>query len=460
MAPQRTPGFLPPPASAVRAVGGRPRVAAHPAARPAAAHRRRQRAGWVTAAAARPRANADGDDEERWTYGPPSSASRPDASGDNPYTSATKNSSSAYQAQAAAASPPPVDEWLRLNGAEVLLPPGGVRPRAVLHFIGGAFVGAAPSSAYGNLLSRLSRRGLAIVATPVVPSMAHGSLAAATDAAFADAWATLTPRWAGWIPIVGCGHSLGAKLTAMATASPATRVTRVANILLSFNNPSLRESVPVYDQLAGGLKAASAAATAAAASPAVAAGVAALGGGLAEWARRSRAAGGVPPAGLDAVERFGPLLTQWARSAGAGAGGGAGAGAAAAAAAGAAGGDFEPPPRETDATIAARYAVARTLVVKFQNDSLDASPALAAALVAKHGKNGVVYRELAGSHVTPLTPVVDLPPAGEGDVLGAVGRAAADKVSAELDGLVTIIDAFVTLELERIGSGKMLSQSS
>lgn len=133
--------------------------------------------------------------------------------------------------------PPDGDDWLRLPGAEVLLPPGGARPRAVLHFIGGAFVGAAPSSAYGNLLSRLSRRGMAVVATPVVPSLAHGALADATDAAFADAWATLTPRWGGWIPVFGVGHSLGAKLTAMATASPSSRVARVGNVLMSFNNP-------------------------------------------------------------------------------------------------------------------------------------------------------------------------------------------------------------------------------
>lgn len=125
-------------------------------------------------------------------------------------------------------------------------------------------------------------------------------------------------------------------------------------------------------------------------------------------------------------------------------------------------GEFDPPPRETDAAIASRYAVARTLVVKFQNDSLDASPSVAAALTAKYGRNGVVYRELAGSHVTPLTPVVSLPPSsgagGAGDMLGAVGRVAADKVAAELDGLCVVIDAFVTLELERIGGGGRLSQ--
>lgn len=321
-------------------------------------------------------------------------------------------------------------------------------------------MGAAPSSAYGNLLSRLSQRGMAIVATPVIPSLAHGALAAATDAAFADAWETLTPRWGGWIPVFGVGHSLGAKLTAMATASPSSRVNRVGNVLMSFNNPSLRESVPVSDQLSSGLRAASAAASAAAASPAVAAGGAALSGGLTEWARRSRAAGGVPPAGVDAIERLGPLIGQWARSAGVGAPAAAAA-APGGAPAGGMDGEFDPPPRETDAAIAARYAVSRTLVVKFQNDSLDASPSIVTALTAKYGRNGVVFRELPGSHVTPLTPVVSLPPSSgtgaAGDMLGAVGRVAADKVAAELDSLCVVVDAFVTLELERIGGGYQLS---
>lgn len=462
-----TTAFLPPSVASAATVGSRP----HPplctrerATAAAGARGRRAAAPRASQAAARPRDDGD-EDERRWTYGPPSSAGSPSSASRGPGTSAAD--AAGYQARAAEASPPPPDgdDWLRLPGAEVLLPPGGARPRAVLHFIGGAFVGAAPSSAYGNLLSRLSRRGMAVVATPVVPSLAHGALADATDAAFADAWATLTPRWGGWIPVFGVGHSLGAKLTAMATASPSSRVARVGNVLMSFNNPSLRESVPVSDQLSSGIRAATAAASAAAASPAVAAGVAALSGGLTEWARRSRAAGGVPPAGVDAIERLGPLIGQWARSAGVGTPAAAAAAASGVgAAAGGTGdaGEFDPPPRETDAAIASRYAVARTLVVKFQNDSLDASPSVAAALTAKYGRNGVVYRELAGSHVTPLTPVVSLPPSsgagGAGDMLGAVGRVAADKVAAELDGLCVVIDAFVTLELERIGGGGRLSQ--
>ncbi|GAB0495267.1 hypothetical protein MMPV_006566 [Pyropia vietnamensis] len=450
--------------ASLHAVGGYPRSAfcTRGGVATAGPRRRRSTAPRASQAAARPR--DDGDEEERrWTYGPPSSSSPPPSSASRgPSTSASE--AAGYQECAAQAGPPPVgDDWLRLPGAEVLLPPGGARPRAVLHFIGGAFVGAAPSSAYGNLLSRLSQRGLAIVATPVVPSLAHGALAAATDAAFADAWATLTPRWGGWIPVFGVGHSLGAKLTAMSTASPSSRVRRVGNVLMSFNNPSLRESVPVSDQLSSGLRAASAAASAAATSPAVAAGVAALSEGLTEWARRSRAAGGVPPAGVDAVERLGPLLGQWARSAGFGTPAPT-APATGATDGGGIDGEFDPPPRETDAAIAARYSVARTLVVKFQNDSLDSSPSIVAALTAKYGRNGVVFRELPGSHVTPLTPVVTLPPSsgvgGAGDIIGAVGRVAADKVAAELDGLCVVIDAFVTLELELIEQGQRLSSGS
>ena len=47
------------------------------------------------------------------------------------------------------------------------------QPRALLHFLGGALVGAAPQLSYRYLLERLASRGYLIVATPYKLSFDH-----------------------------------------------------------------------------------------------------------------------------------------------------------------------------------------------------------------------------------------------------------------------------------------------
>jgi hypothetical protein len=53
--------------------------------------------------------------------------------------------------------------WREVEGAWVLSPPNGVKPVAVVHFIGGAFVGASPQLTYRLFLEALTARGGAAV---------------------------------------------------------------------------------------------------------------------------------------------------------------------------------------------------------------------------------------------------------------------------------------------------------
>lgn len=53
-----------------------------------------------------------------------------------------------------------------MGGNFLLRPPNGDPPRALLHFLGGAFVGAAPHLTYNYLLSGLAEMGYLVVATP------------------------------------------------------------------------------------------------------------------------------------------------------------------------------------------------------------------------------------------------------------------------------------------------------
>ncbi|CAN0277156.1 unnamed protein product, partial [Ectocarpus sp. 4 AP-2014] len=56
--------------------------------------------------------------------------------------------------------------WEEMGGNFLLRPPDDQAPKALVHFLGGAFVGAAPHLTYNYLLSGLAEMGFLVVATP------------------------------------------------------------------------------------------------------------------------------------------------------------------------------------------------------------------------------------------------------------------------------------------------------
>lgn len=64
--------------------------------------------------------------------------------------------------------------WESLHGNYILRPPSNKgKPRALIHFLGGALLGAAPQLTYRYLLERLSSKGYLVVATPYQLSFDH-----------------------------------------------------------------------------------------------------------------------------------------------------------------------------------------------------------------------------------------------------------------------------------------------
>ena len=64
--------------------------------------------------------------------------------------------------------------WELLHGNYILRPPSNKgKPRALIHFLGGALLGAAPQLTYRYLLERLSSKGYLVVATPYQLSFDH-----------------------------------------------------------------------------------------------------------------------------------------------------------------------------------------------------------------------------------------------------------------------------------------------
>ena len=56
--------------------------------------------------------------------------------------------------------------WEPICGSYVLRPPPGQQPCAMVHFLGGALVGASPHLTYPRLMSHLATAGFVVIATP------------------------------------------------------------------------------------------------------------------------------------------------------------------------------------------------------------------------------------------------------------------------------------------------------
>ena len=140
-----------------------------------------------------------------------------------------------------------VGNWEEIHGNWVLRPPSSETPRALLHFLGGALVGAAPHITYRYMLERLADKGFLVVATPYQLSFDHLEICDDVIAKF-EKLAPSVARQYGALPVVGVGHSCGALLQVLITSLfPDTP--RAANALMSYNNKPISEAVPFFEEV-------------------------------------------------------------------------------------------------------------------------------------------------------------------------------------------------------------------
>ncbi|WP_310425717.1 DUF1350 family protein [Chamaesiphon sp. VAR_48_metabat_135_sub] len=137
--------------------------------------------------------------------------------------------------------------WQEISGNWVYIPR---QPRAVIHFLGGAFVAAAPHITYRLLLENLGKQGYATIATPFINTFDHRSIASEVYNSFEDTLELLQKRRylpPNSLPVYGMGHSMGSKLHLL--IGSMYDVNRSGNILISFNNFSARDAVPLMGQM-------------------------------------------------------------------------------------------------------------------------------------------------------------------------------------------------------------------
>lgn len=111
--------------------------------------------------------------------------------------------------------------WQEVSGNWLLVPE---RPRAIIHFLGGAFIAAAPHLTYRWLLENLYNEGYCIVATPFVNTFDHGAIAADVRTTFDQALIYLNRRFdTAAVPIYGMGHSIQSAYAARNTGIRAAQ---------------------------------------------------------------------------------------------------------------------------------------------------------------------------------------------------------------------------------------------
>lgn len=137
-------------------------------------------------------------------------------------------------------------EWVNKADNMVLFPTNN-KPKAVIHFLGGAFFGSLPHIFYRSFLESLAKEGYIIVATPFRLQMDYMAVCDEVIRRF-DVVASELAREFGPLVVVGVGHSLGAVLQTLIT-SLFPETPRAINILISFNSRSAIDSVPWYEEL-------------------------------------------------------------------------------------------------------------------------------------------------------------------------------------------------------------------
>ncbi len=136
--------------------------------------------------------------------------------------------------------------WQEVSGSWVLIPP---RPTAIVHFLGGAFVAAAPQLTYRWLLEQLAAQGYAIIATPFVNTLDHQAIAKSVWQSFERTLVQLqstTVLSKRYLPIYGIGHSMGCKLHLL--IGSFFPIERAGNIFISFNNYAAGDAIPLVQQ--------------------------------------------------------------------------------------------------------------------------------------------------------------------------------------------------------------------
>ncbi|KAL7094169.1 hypothetical protein ACP275_11G085000 [Erythranthe tilingii] len=285
-------------------------------------------------------------------------------------------------------------DWSEIEGAWVLRPKNS-KSTAIVHFIGGIFVGAAPQLTYRLFLERLADKGILVIATPYASGFDHFLIADEVQFKFERCLRYLQETVED-IPTFGIGHSLGSVVHLLIGSRYA--VQRNGNILMAFNNKEASLAIPLFSPvLVPMAQSIGPFLSQIASSPTIRLG--------AEMTRKQfeNLSPSILKQVLPLVEQLSPLYMDLAKGRD----------------------EFSPRPEETQRLIRSYYGISRNLLIKFKDDTIDETSRLAQVLSSESAISSMLdmsIRSLPGDHGLPLQQVMPDVPPGMADAVNRGGE--------------------------------------
>uniref|UniRef100_A0A3Q7E8V9 RNase H type-1 domain-containing protein n=1 Tax=Solanum lycopersicum TaxID=4081 RepID=A0A3Q7E8V9_SOLLC len=321
-------------------------------------------------------------------------------------------------------------DWDEIEGAWVLQPKTS-KPKLVVHFIGGVFVGAAPQLSYRLFLERLRQKlvqkiavliilaskdifaigcisllmsipavsfyspcqpllDVLVIATPYASGFDHFYIADEVQFKFDRCLRFLQERVQD-LPVFGIGHSLGSVIHLLIGARYAVK--RNGNVLMAFNNKDASLAVPLFSSvLVPMMQNLGPVLSQIASSPTIRLG--------AEMTMKQieNLSPSIMKQVFPLVEQLTPLYTDLINGKE----------------------NFTPRPEETQRLIRSYYGISRNLLVKFKDDTIDETSTLAQVLSSGSAISSMLdmsIRTLPGDHALPLQQALPNAPPGMTDAV-------------------------------------------
>lgn len=129
--------------------------------------------------------------------------------------------------------------YKRLESCLVIPPPRGKPPRAIVQFLGGAFIGAIPEVTYGYLIELLAKKGFLIISVPYNVTFDHADAARQVFERFHACLDTIvasglpdediSPAQLVNLPLFSVGHSNGALLQVLTGSYFSEKIPKASN---------------------------------------------------------------------------------------------------------------------------------------------------------------------------------------------------------------------------------------
>lgn len=304
-------------------------------------------------------------------------------------------------------------DWKEVEGTWVL-GPQNTKPRLIVHFIGGVFVGAAPQLTYRLFLERLVEKDILVIATPYASGFDHNFIADEVQFKFDRCLRFLQAQD---LPIFGIGHSLGSVIHLLIGSRYA--VERSGNILMSFNNKDASLAIPLLSPfLVPMAQSIGPFLSQVATSPTVRLGAEVT---VKQLETLSPA---IMKQVLPLVEQLPPLYMDLINGRE----------------------NFIPRPEDTKKLIRSYYGISRNLLIKFKDDTIDETPVVAQLLSTDSAVSSMLdmcIRTLPGSHGLPLHQVMTMTNAGEQILANLTAGTPWESIAKEVGSALGRVDSNV-----------------